>query len=233
MKATISAPALTVRAETIGRLMAADNMATLQKRLGLAALIDLVEDTQNIKVEHGIATQTAAILKGGGLPAARAKYYSEKAAQICAAMQLQATLASSKVRGKEAKAGAYAASMISNLAMLASMVSVAAAQAWAKKNGPKAKADNGAADNGAADNGAADNGAADNGAADNNAPSAQAIEQAGQLREVRELVAMALAGQLTDTDAISAIAETLGMIKGATLADIAKGKGKATALKVA
>ena len=132
-------------------------------------------------------------------------------------------LNSAKARGDVAKAEARKISQTTDFAELASMASVAAAQAWAKKNGPKAKA---------SDNGADDNGADDNGA-DDNQPSHEAVEHAGQLREVREIIKMVMAGQLADKDAVSAIAETLGMIKGATLADIAKGKGKATALKVA
>lgn len=222
---TISSPTLTIRASTIGQLIQADDMTQLQKRLGLAALIDLVEDTVTIKVKHGIAAETAAILKEGGLPAARAKYYSEKAAQVCAALQLQGVLASSKACGIDAKAEAYNASMSSNLAMLASMASVAAAQAWAKKNGPKARAE--AQMDEASEKLASVPDATDT--PDDNQPSAQAIEAAGMLREVREVIAMVMSGQLSDKDAVSAIAEVLGMIRGATLADIAHAKGKASA----
>lgn len=218
---TISSPTLIIRASTIGQLIQADSMATLQKRLGLAALLDLVEDTVTIKVKHGIAAETAAILREGGLPAARAKYYSEKAAQVCAALQLQGVLASSKARGIDAKAEAYNASVSSNLAMLAGLTSVAAAQKWAKDNGPKARAD--AQMDEAAEKLASVPDADDNGTTDNQ-PSAQAIEAAGMLREVREVIAMVMSGQLTDKDAISAIAETLGVKRGATLADIARAK---------
>ena len=60
-------------------IMQADNMTALQKRLGLSALLELAEDAISVKIGHGAAVALAAILKDGGLNAARAKYYSEKA----------------------------------------------------------------------------------------------------------------------------------------------------------
>lgn len=210
-----------VRAETIGQLIQADNMAALQKRLGLNALLDLAQDAVTVKIGHGAAVSLAAVLKDGGLGAARAKYYSEKACQIAAAIQHRAMLASSKVRGEAAKAETRAASMLADFAELAGMSSVAAAQTWAKKNGPKAKAET-------ADTETAETAET----ADNNAPSPQAIETAGQLREIKEIMAMVAAGTVEHDEALLKIAEIIGMAAkvnvGVTLA-----QAKAKAAKVA
>lgn len=214
-----------VRASTIGAIMQADNMSALQKRLGLSALLELAEDAVGIKIGHGSAVALAALLKNGGLTAARSKYYSEKACQLAAAIQHRAVLNSAKVRGEAAKGETRQASMAADFAELASMASISAAQKWAKKNGPKSHAEK--------IDEAAEKIATTPDTASDNQPSAQAIEAAGQLREVREIIEMVMTGQLSDKDAVSAIAETLGMKRGATLADIAKAKGKAALQKAA
>ena len=180
---------MTVSESTLSMLASAEGVASLAARLGVSALVALIEENISVSFKHGDAVQLASLLKAGGISQHSAKRYADITVMACKAIQLQATLASSKAKPAD-KAGIKAASMAANLAELAGMSDMRDIRAWSKNHGPKGEK---------------------TATAQAVEPTAQAIESVGQLREVRETLAMLNSGQLTQAEALSAIAEIVGL----------------------
>ena len=182
---------MNVSESTLALLASADGTANLAARLGVSAVMALIEENTSVAFRHGDAVQLATLLVNGGISRHSAKRYADVAVMTVKAIAHQASLASSKAKPAE-KASVRLASQQASLAELAGMSDMRKIRVWAKENGPKAEK-------------------ARTTETPTETPTAQAVEATGQLREVRETLAMLNAGQLTQSDALSTIAEIVGI----------------------
>ena len=220
--------------ETIELIRSAEVSMVNAHKVGVVAVIALIHDNISERFPHGAAVELASILKDGKVPSHSAKRYADLTAMAVKALNMQADIAAGNVKAKNAdeKSAARIASIEANLAMLTSMASMAKVRDWSKANGPKAKNDVPAADVPAADVPVADVPAADVPVAPVN------IEAIGQLREVKETLAMLNAGQITPAEALSTIAGVVGVSIAApvptkTARSRAKDKADKTVPKIA
>ena len=188
----------------------ADQSVIDANKAGVAAVMALIQENIQFRFPHGKAAELADILKDGKVAPASAKRYAELCAMAVNAIAHQGNLAASKApNNPTAKGAARDMALADSLATLTGLASMSKVREWAKENGPKAKA-KAKKSAPAADVPAADVPAADVPAAD--VPAAPAtIEAIGQLREVRECLAMVNSGMVTQAEAIATIAEIVGI----------------------
>ena len=186
--------------ETMALIRQADQSVIDANKAGVAAVMALIQENIQFRFPHGKAAELADILKDGKVAPASAKRYAELCAMAVNAIAHQGNLAASKApNNPTAKGAARDMALADSLATLTGLASMSKVREWAKENGPKAKAK--------AKKSAP---AADVPAAD--VPAAPAtIEAIGQLREVREAIAMVNSGQITPAEALSTIAGVVGV----------------------
>lgn len=197
---------MTVSDSTLALLAHADAATVAAAKTGVKALLQLVTDNVEVTFKRGDATDLAGMLKKGGIAQHSAKRYADISVLTVTAIQMQANIASSKVKATE-KAAAKAASATASLDTLRKMSDMRKVRQWAKENGPKAdKVEK------------ADKVDKVDAPTETIEPTAQAVEATGQLREVRETFAMLNSGQLTQSEAL----ETIALIVGAMIIKPAK-----------
>lgn len=190
---------MNVSEATLAMLASAEGVASLAARLGVSAVMALIEENLGVTFKHGDAVQLATLLVNGGISKASGKRYADITVMACKAIAHQASLASSKAKPAE-KASVRLASQQASLAELAGMRDMRDIRAWAKDHGIKAKEPETAPETAPAP-------------APETAPETApaTVEATGQLREIKETLAMLNAGQLTQSDALSTIAEIVGI----------------------
>ena len=181
--------------ETLALIRQADESVTAAAKAGVKAVMALIHDNLQFKFPHGKAAELAAILKDGKVTPASAKRYAELCAMAVNAIAHQGALAASKAPNNQtAKGAARDMALADNLSTLASMASMAKVREWAKENGPKVKAKAKAPTE-----------------APTEAPIAPNLEALGQMREIRETLAMVNAGQITAGEGLATIATIAGI----------------------
>ena len=192
---------MTVSDSTLTMLASADSIASLAARLGVSAVVALIEENTTVTFKHGDAVQLATLLVNGGVSKHSAKRYADIAVMAVKALAHQASLATSKVKPAE-KASVRLASQQANLALLAGLSDMRDIRAWSKENGPKAEKT-------PAKTPAPAPAPAQAESLSPPETPAQA-EKAGQIREIRETFAMLNSGQLTPSEALETIAWIVG-----------------------
>ena len=193
---------MNVSESTLGLLASAEGVAKLAARLGVGAIIALIEENIGVAFRHGDAVQLANLLVNGGVSKHSAKRYADIATMAVKAIQHQMTLASAKAKPAE-KASVRLASQQASLAELAGVSDMRLVREWSKEKGPKAEK---------AEKAETAKKAETPTQAENLFPPetpAQA-EKAGQIREIRKTFASHNAGQLTQSEALETIAAIVG-----------------------
>ena len=175
--------------ETLALIRSADDSANAAAKSGVKAVVALIRENIAEKFKHGDAVELATLLKDGKVAVHSAKRYADLTVIAIKAINHQASLAASKAKPAE-KQAAKDSSIKTSLETLASFASMAKVRQWSKDNGPKGEK---------------------TATAQAVEPTAQAIESVGQLREIRECLAMVNTGQITQTEALNTIGEIVGL----------------------
>lgn len=189
--------------ETLALIRAADESTVNANKAGVKAVMALIRENLDQKFPHGSAVELAALLKDGKVATHTAKRYADLTAMAVKAIAHQATLAASKAKVSE-KAAAKSASIEASLATLAGLSNMAKIRQWAKDSGPKAKEK-------AKEKATVEAPAEAPAEAPVEAPTAPNIEAMGQMREIREVLAMINAGQVTAGEGLATIATVAGI----------------------
>lgn len=191
---------MTVSDSTLALLASAEGTTNLAARLGVSAVVALIEENITVVFKHGDAVQLATLLVNGGISKHTAKRYADISVMAVKAIQHQMTLAASKAKPAD-KPAVKAASQMASLASLAGVSDMRKIREWAKENGPKADKVEKKADK-------VDAPAQAETLFPPETP-AQA-EKTGQLREIKETLVMLNSGQLTPDEALETIALIVG-----------------------
>ncbi len=191
--------------ETLAMIRQADQSVVDANKAGVAAVMALIQENLQFRFPHGKAAELAAILRDGKVAQHSAKRYADLTAMSVNAIAHQGSLAASKApNNPTAKGTARDIALADNLTTLIGMASMAKIREWAKENGPKAKTQKPAPTPAA-------EAAAPTPAAEAAAPMAPNLEALGQMREIRECLAMVNTGQITQTKALETISQIVGL----------------------
>lgn len=188
--------------ETMALIRQADEATMAANKSGVKAVMALIRENVGERFVHGSAVELANILKDGKVSSHSAKRYADICVMACKAITHKSNLATNKVKADE-KSIARIASIEDNLATLAGMVSMSKIREWSKEHGPKGTAEKTSEK--------ASDKAPTPAPTPEPTPEPATIEAVGQLREIRECLAMVNLGQLTQVEALSAIAEIVGL----------------------
>lgn len=201
---------------TIDAISASELAAQNAGRAGVKAIIALLEDYNIRPAKHGDAKVLSDLLKNAGVKSAACKRYAELTVMASATVHHRAIVARSKVKAAN-KAETEKTSILTDMAKLASLTNMAKIRQWSKENGPKAK-----------EKAPVEAPVEAPAEAPAEAPTAPNIEAIGQLREIREAIAMINAGQITAGEGLATIAGIVGIQLAKSLpAPAGKAKDKA------
>lgn len=199
---------------TLDAISASELAAQNAGQAGVKAVIALLEDYDVRPAKHGDAKVLSDLLKNAGVKSAACKRYAELTVMASATVHHRAVVARSKVKAV-AKAETEKSSVLADMAKLSSMESMAKVRQWSKDNGPKVK----------------EKAPTEAPTEAPTAPTAPNIEAIGQIREVKETIAMINAGQITAGEALATIAGIVGIqLTSVPKAPAGKAKAKDKAL---